>query len=282
VERWAREVAQELLARPLPRRWRHVQAVGAAAERIRAALEPDGELLVAAAYLHDIGYSPLVADTGFHQLDGARFLRDHGAPVRLVDLVAHHSLARADAADQGWAAELAEFTDERTAVRDALWFCDMTTGPDGQTMTVRERIAEIGRRYGPQHPKTRIRRATAVERLRVAHRAHRLLRAAGLVPAAPADAAEQPRFDLVGASGSRTDGIWLRRTCRTITEDLADSFGWLPVEQVAAVVRATMAELSGSAVTDYLPVLVQRQAARRLESSVELGDVPGLCRQLVG
>jgi hypothetical protein len=33
---------------------------------------------VAAAWLHDIGYAPAIAEsgTGFHPLDGARYLRD--------------------------------------------------------------------------------------------------------------------------------------------------------------------------------------------------------------
>ena len=32
--------------------------------------------MTAAAWLHDIGYAPAVDDTGFHPLDGARYLRD--------------------------------------------------------------------------------------------------------------------------------------------------------------------------------------------------------------
>jgi hypothetical protein len=40
-------------------------------------------------------------------------------------------------------------------VRDALWYADLTTGPDGQPMTVRERLAEIRGRYGPDSVVTR-------------------------------------------------------------------------------------------------------------------------------
>lgn len=32
-----------------------------------------------------------------------------------------------------------------------LWWADMTTGPDGQDFTVEQRLAEIGKRYGPDH-----------------------------------------------------------------------------------------------------------------------------------
>ncbi|HWC84408.1 MAG TPA: HD domain-containing protein [Pseudonocardiaceae bacterium] len=263
METWARRLAHSLLAGPLPHRWRHVRAVAEAARRIQPVFEPDGELLVAAAYLHDIGYSPSLTDTGIHQIDGARFLRAHGAPRRLVDLVAHHSLAVQDAVDQGWSSLLAEFTDERTAVRDALWFCDMTIGPDGQAFSIRERIVEIGRRYGPDHPKTRIREATAPERLRVARRTQRLLRAAGLVSGSPSAPME---LDVPAVrEGDRREMVWLRRMRRTISEDLADAFGHLPAEHVQAVVEQTYDELSETAaVTDFLPVLVHRRAARRL------------------
>jgi len=69
------------LAGALPQRWRHVQSVarraGWAADRL--SLPED---LVAAAWLHDIGYAPGLAVTGFHPLDGARFLRRAGAGGR--------------------------------------------------------------------------------------------------------------------------------------------------------------------------------------------------------
>jgi hypothetical protein len=36
-----------------------------------------------------------------------------------------------------------------------LWFCDMTTGPDGEGLEVAQRLAEIRERYGPNHVVTR-------------------------------------------------------------------------------------------------------------------------------
>jgi HD superfamily phosphodiesterase len=59
----------------MPERWRHVGAVAEAAERTGSALSLDTDVLVAATWLHDIGYSPALTDTGFHPLDGARYLR---------------------------------------------------------------------------------------------------------------------------------------------------------------------------------------------------------------
>jgi hypothetical protein len=48
--------------------------------------------LVAVAWLHDIGYAPVLQHTGLHQLDGARWLRSLEYE-RLARIVAHHSEA---------------------------------------------------------------------------------------------------------------------------------------------------------------------------------------------
>jgi hypothetical protein len=147
---WALGLASEKLAGVLPRRWAHVQGVGTRA-RVAAPLfsVDDYELLVGTALLHDIGYAPELVDTGFHPLDGARYLRGVGGPDRLVNLVAHHSCASLEAELRGLSDELAEFKDERTVLRDALWWADMTTTPDGAETTVVRRVAEIQTRYGP-------------------------------------------------------------------------------------------------------------------------------------
>ncbi len=110
-------------------------------------------LLRAAAVLHDIGYAPKLARTGFHPLDGARFLRDeHEADERLTRLVANHSCALLEAEERGLRSELeTEFPlpDNRLLV-DALIYADMTTTPDGQPTTPSARISEIVGRYGPE------------------------------------------------------------------------------------------------------------------------------------
>jgi HD domain len=145
-------LAKEQLAAVLPRRWRHVQAVGLKATRVGALLfEPaDDAVLVAAAWLHDVGYSPTIVDTGFHPLDGARWLRERGFNERVTSLVAHHSCAWLEADERGLSVELdREFVREETMVADALWYADMTTGPDGEDMTVGDRLAEATSRYGP-------------------------------------------------------------------------------------------------------------------------------------
>src|SRR6185437_8727375 len=91
---WAAELARKLLEVPLPRRWAHIQGVASQARSLAPILGDDADLLEAAACLHDIGYSPELADMGFHPLDGARYLRDvEHADDALCRLVAHHSCA---------------------------------------------------------------------------------------------------------------------------------------------------------------------------------------------
>jgi putative nucleotidyltransferase with HDIG domain len=145
----AAELAESLLP-PLGNRWLHTQAVAARAVEASEALpEDERDLLVAAAWLHDIGYAPELRDTGFHPLDGARHLASLGAPDRLVRLVAHHSGAVYEAEQRGLSAELAVYEREDSPVLDALIFADMTTGPAGQRFDFDRRIDEILVRYEP-------------------------------------------------------------------------------------------------------------------------------------
>jgi putative nucleotidyltransferase with HDIG domain len=154
---WAEQTARTLLQEPLPRRWAHVQGVAATARALAPVLGADADLVTAAAWLHDIGYSPALADSGFHPLDGARYLRHtERADEILCRLVAHHSGAITEAAERGLATELArEFRPARRDLSDALVYCDMTTGPDGQPLPVDQRLADIRARYEPAHPVSR-------------------------------------------------------------------------------------------------------------------------------
>jgi HD superfamily phosphodiesterase len=153
----ARRLAEKTLSRELPRRWQHVQAVAQRAAELTVIPAVDSDVLVAAAWLHDIGYAVDLALTGFHSLDGARYLRHvPSVPDRVACLVAHHSCALLEAEERGIDGELlSEFMKEESATSDALWCADMTTGPDGQHFDVKERLAEIRSRYGPNHLVTR-------------------------------------------------------------------------------------------------------------------------------
>lgn len=70
-------------------------AVGACAGRGRGSGQlgrhfdaETADCLVAAAWLHDIGYAPSVRQTGFHPLDGAMFARSAGFGELVASLVA--------------------------------------------------------------------------------------------------------------------------------------------------------------------------------------------------
>jgi putative nucleotidyltransferase with HDIG domain len=148
----ARALAERLVA-PLGRRWQHVQAVAArAGQLVDAVPAQDRDVLVASAWLHDIGYSPEIGHTRFHPLDGARYLRSEGWPEQIVNLVAHHSGARFEAEERGLSDELAEFPFADNSVLDALVCADLTTGPGGESLTYDERISEILNRYGQDDP----------------------------------------------------------------------------------------------------------------------------------
>ncbi len=110
------------------------------------------DLLVGAGWVHDIGYAPDLAETGLHALDGARCLARAGWPPSLCRLVAHHSAALVEAEQRGLAEELAVFPMPDHVLLDALTYADMTTSPQGMPVTVEERLAEILRRYPPEHP----------------------------------------------------------------------------------------------------------------------------------
>ena len=140
----ARDLASRKLAHVLPRRWQHVKAVAAQAERVCDGLDRSSDLLVAAAWLHDIGYAPELVETAFHPLDGARYLRQSGVDERLVSLVAYHSCANIEADVRGLGAILSsEFSPGDPLLTDSLCYCDMTTGPDGQHVQVADRLVEI-------------------------------------------------------------------------------------------------------------------------------------------
>jgi putative nucleotidyltransferase with HDIG domain len=179
----ARELATRYLASQANRRWQHVQAVAAQATRVAAVLGLDADVLVSAAWLHDIGYAPDLMVTGFHPLDGARFLRSIGFDERIAALVAHHSCALIEADERGLEDELAsEFPREESVTADALLYCDMTTGPAGEPLTVSERLNEIRSRYGPNHVVTRFVDRAEDEIVAAVRRTEERLEKAGVRP----------------------------------------------------------------------------------------------------
>jgi hypothetical protein len=127
-----------------------VQSVARLASRIAVVVPGDETVLVSAAYLHDIGYAPELALTGFHPLDGARFLRTAGHE-RHARLVAHHTNARGEALLRGITDYEEEFPFEDSLVTRAVTYCDFSTDPEGKPVSLEMRVAEIVERYGSEH-----------------------------------------------------------------------------------------------------------------------------------
>jgi HD domain len=146
---WARDLAEQLLAEPLPRHWAHSQGVGRRAESLATVLGDDAELLAAAAWLHDIGSAPKLIKTRMRNLDGARYLRDTArADPRICSLVANHTCACIEVEHRGLPTDLeTEFPPADNLLADALTYSDVTTTPDGRVTTVEDRLAEELKRY---------------------------------------------------------------------------------------------------------------------------------------
>ncbi len=148
----ARSLARVRLA-PLPRRWAHTIGVATAAHQLSGGLSPAGRAAItAAAWAHDIGYAPSLVDTGFHPLDGARFLKHAGFHPVILSLVAHHTGADSEAYERGLLAELAEFHPVYRPLLDVLTGADLTTSPDGLPVEPADRLSEILSRYPPTDP----------------------------------------------------------------------------------------------------------------------------------
>ena len=112
---------------------RDIYGFAARAHSLKPSVGPGAGLPGAAAWLHDIGYLPELAESGLHGLNGARYLRDvqHAEPI-LCRLVAHHSCAVIEAEERGLADVLTrEFATAPRPLADALTFCDMTASRDG-------------------------------------------------------------------------------------------------------------------------------------------------------
>jgi len=143
-------LADQLL-RGVGTRLAHSARVAAQVERARYLLGGEWRsVIVDAAWLHDIGYSPRVKRNGFHALDAALWLREGGWPMPICQLVAWHTESEVEGALRGLGDELvAAFERPPTLAATALTWADLTSSPSGEVCTADDRIAEILRRYPP-------------------------------------------------------------------------------------------------------------------------------------
>ena len=163
---WAAETANRLLGSSSAR-YAHTCRVARQAASVRHLLtEPWRSALVEAAWLHDVGYSPQLVETGFHPLDGARWLQALGRRSEVCSLVAWHTRARTEARFRGLEdAMIAEFIAPPPAAQAAMAWADLTSSPTGERWSPETRIGDILRRYGPQSVVHRATLANEVELL---------------------------------------------------------------------------------------------------------------------
>lgn len=183
----ARQLAGELVSGD-ELRWLHVQQVAQCAEGFSGGLD-DGErdLVISAAWLHDIGYADELAVTGFHAADGARHLVLLGWPATVCGLVAFHTGATYEAEERGIPEALAQFEPPLPHLLDTLTAADVSVGPDGARVDPQQRIAEILARYDAEDPVHRAVRRSAPELLACVDRTVRRLTLEGV-----SDAGGQP------------------------------------------------------------------------------------------
>jgi HD domain-containing protein len=156
--------AHDLAAARLgPNRYAHVRGVAQQAARLARPTRLSRDLrarLLAAAWLHDIGYG---LGPGFHPVIGARALRRAGHEP-LARLVAHHSGAPLEAALRDLPPLAAEFpapVGEDRALLDLLDIADLTTGTDGARVTPATRLRDLVERRARADPAVRTLVATA-------------------------------------------------------------------------------------------------------------------------
>jgi hypothetical protein len=137
---------------PLPRRRAPVQGVAARACSLAPVLGADADLLEAAAWLHDIGYTPALPlrVCTSSMAPGTCATPKTPTPTLLCRPVAHHSCAIIEVGERGLAdIPSHEFEPAPYALSSVLTFCDMTTSPDSDFVPTEQRLTEICDRYEP-------------------------------------------------------------------------------------------------------------------------------------
>lgn len=127
----------------------HTLSVAERISELSGSLSPsDRRSVLGLAWLHDIGKSEKLKNTGFHPLDGATLALLRG-DLYMASLIAHHSGARFEARRRGIALP---FPLPRGPVLDLLDLVDATTLPSGELCSLEGRGRDIALRYGVDSP----------------------------------------------------------------------------------------------------------------------------------
>lgn len=142
------EIAHDLIndsLKELPVRKKHTEAV---AKRMEELTENASSFVKSYCYsiglLHDIGYGHV--KTGHHAIDGALYLQTT-VLSDLAPYVAWHSTSEHEAQARKLTIDFDKPLNKH--INDQLWYADFTTSPQGEPVTVNERLEEIRTRYSP-------------------------------------------------------------------------------------------------------------------------------------
>jgi hypothetical protein len=136
----------------LEERSTHTMAVVNKCTKLRTGLSPEQAIIldVAACY-HDIGY--FLGSTVHHNISGYRLVKELGFPTIVAELVYAHSFGDMSLEMQNLPYDdMREIREQDSplfqALLDRLNYADATCGPEGQNMTLQERVDDIAKRYG--------------------------------------------------------------------------------------------------------------------------------------
>jgi hypothetical protein len=173
---WAQQIAPKIFGRERLR-WAHtLGVVRLVKESLAMVAAEHRSVVLAAAYVHDLGHVRSLKATGCHSLDGAMFVRAAGH-LDLASIVAHHSGARCEARLRGLESEMARFTFVDLSALDLLTYSDLKTDHQGRRCSVDERLRGIAIRYGNDHIVTRALRLAEPELRQSVRRVESRLRA---------------------------------------------------------------------------------------------------------
>ena len=142
-EEWLRDQFEQLAPQSIRD---HSLAVARGCQEFALSEGASEEALFLAGLLHDIGKSSKLHQTGFHPLDGARWLQEEGE-IDLAHLVARHSTSPVEA--QLLRISLLPWNREAWVLEQAILDAvDLTTDPLGRSVPFRDRYRDIRDRYG--------------------------------------------------------------------------------------------------------------------------------------